>query len=101
MSLQASLPKDGGKSIYVEIKNIAMRAKTIATDIPSLPPPKIAFKYARYKSSAINVKKRKDIVSLNRAPIIKEKMHKTKSKSVVKVKTLLLRLRIFDGLINR
>jgi len=101
MSLQASLPKDGGKKAYVEARNVAMKAKVMATDMPDLPPFSIVFEYTRHKPNAINVKDRRDLASLSCISIIKEKVHKMKNKNEAKIKNLLLGFLMSNGLINR
>jgi hypothetical protein len=101
MSLQASLPKDGGKKAYVEAMNVTMKANIVAIDILILSLFSMAFKYAKNIPNSISVRVKKDLAPFSCTSIIKEKIDKRKTKNEAKVKTLLSELLASAGLIKR
>jgi len=101
MSLQASLPKDGGKKAYVEARNVITKASIVAIDILDLLLFSMAFKYAKNMPNPISVRVKKDLAPFSCTSIIKERIDKRRTKNEAKVKTLLSELPASTGLIKR
>jgi len=101
MSLQASIPKDGGKKAYVEARNVITKASIVAIDILDLLLFSMASKYAKNMPNPISVRVKKDLAPFNCTSIVKERTDKRRTKNEAKVKTLLSELPASTGLIKR